>query len=383
MPFSLIDLIIFISLAQGLIFGAVILKAPIFKDPNSSNLAYTIIMVSIIGLNEWLSSWDFDEEYYFIDFFGDDVPWMLLFYVPIVLYFLRATAHPWSGHKRLPLLLGIPFAVFLCLNIYIDLDVDFELYAIPEVETFMQWVYGLEFVVALVYAILLNGFVYTVLAKSSVEGVKRKWLRQLYYIIVALVLLWLISFLLPMGSANGFGQWDYALWGGVSCFIYWLIYQGLVQGAFSDLSAQSETKATTEVIEERATPESGKPEKNRTIDPAYKSALEILFGKQQLYRDPNLSRDDVAEALGISSGYLSQVIREVADSNFTTYVNTFRVEAVKLMLKDDAYASFSLLAIGQEAGFKSKSAFYNTFKKHTGMTPSAYQRSAHSSTSDN
>ena len=91
----------------------------------------------------------------------------------------------------------------------------------------------------------------------------------------------------------------------------------------------------------------------------------------------------MAEALGNSSGYLSQVIREVADSNFTTYVNTFRVEAVKLMLKDDAYASFSLLAIGQEAGFKSKSAFYNTFKKHTGMTPSAYQRSAHSSTSDN
>ncbi|MEQ8705081.1 MAG: helix-turn-helix domain-containing protein [Phaeodactylibacter sp.] len=327
MPFSLLDLIIFISLAQGLVFGGILLSAPQFKGTDSRYLAYTIIMVSVIGLNEWLSSWGFDDQYYFIDFFGDDVPWMLLFYVPIVWYFLKATGHTGRHIRALSILLVLPFAVFLFLNILIDLDVDF----------------------------------------------------GLYYSTAVLVALWAVMEFLPVGQADALGHWDYALWGGVSCFIYWLLYQGLVRSRLEEVPAEG----LENVVESGAQTEEASSDGVSKTAETYQAALQVLFEEEQLYRDPDLSRDKVAAALGISPGYLSQVIREVSGSSFTTYVNALRIAAVKQMLEDEAYTSYSLLAIGEEAGFRSKSAFYTTFKKHTGMTPSAYQKSAHSSTSDN
>lgn len=43
MPFSLLDLTIFISLAQGLVFGGILLSAPQFKGTDSRYLAFPFI----------------------------------------------------------------------------------------------------------------------------------------------------------------------------------------------------------------------------------------------------------------------------------------------------------------------------------------------------
>ncbi|AIY14973.1 hypothetical protein M667_18375 [Cellulophaga baltica NN016038] len=40
---------------------------------------------------ELLVAKDFDEKYYFIDYFGDDIPWLFLFYIPMLIYFLKST----------------------------------------------------------------------------------------------------------------------------------------------------------------------------------------------------------------------------------------------------------------------------------------------------
>ncbi|MEM6700720.1 MAG: helix-turn-helix domain-containing protein, partial [Bacteroidota bacterium] len=98
-----------------------------------------------------------------------------------------------------------------------------------------------------------------------------------------------------------------------------------------------------------------------------------LMEQEHLYRNPDLNRELVAERLGISVGYLSQVVN-AKGQNFTTLINKYRVQAVQQMLEDRAFDQYSLLAIGMEAGFKSKSAFYNTFKQVAGMTPNEYKK---------
>ena len=50
-----------------------------------------------------------------------------------------------------------------------------------------------------------------------------------------------------------------------------------------------------------------------------------------------------------------------------------RVKQAKKFLLDHKYEGYTIASIGLESGFNSKSAFYDVFKKHTGMTPLAFK----------
>lgn len=354
MDFNLLDLIILVSLAQGFIFGLGILFSKAFRHTSARLLAYSIMMIATIGLNTWLSRWNFDDQYYLIDFFGDDVPWMLLYYVPLFLFFLESIQHPFrSSPKRFWLF--IPFFLFLGLNIFIDLDVDFGLYTVPDIEAFMDVVYAGEFYVALGYSLLLCGMSYGLVWRRKNEA-KRGWLQKIWLISTVLILLWLLLVILPSGPFGGDRTMEYLFWGAISGFIYWTAYKGLYQ--FKLPQEQHPTAASRPF----------------TADNSHFQHLEQLMKEEELYRNPALGRDALAERLGISTGYLSQLINAVTGENIAHYINHYRVEAVKKMIQDPKYAQYSLLALGEEAGFSSKSAFYTTFKKKVGMTPNAFRK---------
>ncbi|MEL6256529.1 MAG: helix-turn-helix domain-containing protein [Bacteroidota bacterium] len=76
----------------------------------------------------------------------------------------------------------------------------------------------------------------------------------------------------------------------------------------------------------------------------------------------------------LSNGYLSQIINQKEGKNFFDFINGYRVEEVKRNLADPNFDHFSILGIGLEAGFKSKSTFNAVFKKMTGHTPTAYKK---------
>jgi len=99
-----------------------------------------------------------------------------------------------------------------------------------------------------------------------------------------------------------------------------------------------------------------------------------LLVNEKLYLDATLTLDKVANRLNISPGYLSKIINEELKVNFKEYVNSLRVEQAKLYLIDDDFANYTLVSIGLESGFNSKSAFHSSFKKITGDTPSSYRK---------
>jgi len=96
--------------------------------------------------------------------------------------------------------------------------------------------------------------------------------------------------------------------------------------------------------------------------------------REELYRNPELTLESLAENLKVSSGYLSQIINKTTGDNFSRFLNQYRVEDVKKMLLDSEFNKYSLVAIGYEAGFNSKSTYYSAFKKMTSLTPKEYQR---------
>lgn len=366
-PFQLFDLIVLLSLMQGLALGAAILLLPWFRAAHNRFLAYAIILISVIGLNEWLSGWNFDDQYYLIDLLGDDFPWILLFFVPLLVYFLKETKHPLASSPQL-WLLTLPFLTFWALNMYINLDVDFDWYAIPSVRDFQDRVYTAEFYVALAYNLLLCALSILAIRRAPVEGGQRRWLYGIGSFVITLMLLWFSLEMISDDWRGSFRIFSYILWGGIALFIYWLTYQGLYRLRL----AQDQTAIQQLLAVSTGSSTPSPPTLHR--EKAHLSKLDELMTTQHLYRSPDLSREKAAELLHISPSYLSQIISSTTDANFSTYVNQYRVKEVKRMLLDPQFAPYSLLAIGLEAGFQSKAAFYATFKRTTGLTPSAFRK---------
>ncbi|MFS4454793.1 helix-turn-helix domain-containing protein [Maribacter sp. 2304DJ31-5] len=110
-----------------------------------------------------------------------------------------------------------------------------------------------------------------------------------------------------------------------------------------------------------------------TNDNAYFKEFCILLDKDKIYRNPELSLGTVAKKLNISTNYLSQMVNRLSGSNFSDFVNTYRVTDAKQKLIDPQFSNYTVLSIGLESGFNSKSVFYAAFKKHTGMSPTKYK----------
>ena len=91
------------------------------------------------------------------------------------------------------------------------------------------------------------------------------------------------------------------------------------------------------------------------------------------FLNPELTLTDLAKQLTISRNQLSQVINTGVGDNFYNFINKFRVEEVKELIKKDAGKQYTILSLANDAGFNSKSSFNNIFKKMTGLTPSEYR----------
>ncbi len=88
------------------------------------------------------------------------------------------------------------------------------------------------------------------------------------------------------------------------------------------------------------------------------------------YLDPHLDLNTAAKELGTNRSYLSQSINSQGIS-FTEQINKYRIREVLSILEDENNEknSLTLQELSSEAGFNSKSTFFNTFRKETGMTP--------------
>lgn len=109
------------------------------------------------------------------------------------------------------------------------------------------------------------------------------------------------------------------------------------------------------------------------IDDAY-ARLQTLMQSEQLWAEPDLNLNDVAQRLGLTAVETSRVIKEGSGKHFRNYVNAFRIVAVKRKLRDPAYRSVSVLAISLESGFNSESSFYRVFKAATGVSPTEFRQ---------
>ena len=105
-----------------------------------------------------------------------------------------------------------------------------------------------------------------------------------------------------------------------------------------------------------------------------KAKLQMYMEKHEPYLESQMRIKDLAEQTGISSHQISQVLNESFNQNFFEFVNSYRVKKAKALIEDPTNAPLTLTAIGFEAGFNSKTTFYEAFKRATGTTPAQYKQ---------
>lgn len=99
--------------------------------------------------------------------------------------------------------------------------------------------------------------------------------------------------------------------------------------------------------------------------------LNELLLEQELYIDEDLSLKKLAALASVSTHQLSEFINVSYNKNYSLYINEFRIrKAKKLLIEKPEY---TVLAIGYEVGFKSKSSFNDVFLKITNTTPSEFR----------
>lgn len=373
-------LITFLNIAifQGFVLGFIILKSPIFKSKANKYLAFGIFSLSISLLNFVLDEGTGIYNTYPFLRFIDIIDSGTLFPIFIFLYVVHQIDHPIKKSRK-KIGLFIPY-LFSLIHSILDEDSITNALQIPSIIQLSGNIIEILIIFLFIPGIIIYTYTFIKLSNNARE---KKWLTYLWLLTFTLFGSWVLILLSGIFLDDEFAPIMMILTLIAAFLMHWISYFGIFK--FRIAKDQEEIRALIAKQKLNHTnPVINKPELSKTDDVtktesltkenSYFKKLESLCINDQIYRDSNLDREKVAELLDISPGYVSRIVNSATGDNFSTFINRFRVEEVKTIMSNPEFDNYSLLAIGLECGFSSKTTFYNSFKKHTGMTPSAYKK---------
>jgi len=96
------------------------------------------------------------------------------------------------------------------------------------------------------------------------------------------------------------------------------------------------------------------------------------FENKQGYLKPMTLRK-LAKKLKTNPKYLSRIINNQYQKNFSSYINDLRITyLLKELDTNNSFKKATVKALAKKIGFGNAESFAKTFKKHTGVNPSNY-----------
>lgn len=213
---------------------------------------------------------------------------------------------------------------------------------------FVKIIYTSWFFIILGTGILLR----PIFKKGKFKNLKPndKWLLTVYFSNLMIVLFYIMSFLKILNMAYISGAMAFSF----------VVYLNLLILFYR--------KKTTDLL-------NNEKYQNKKIEQSEAQTLiqrlEETIQKQDVYNNPELKLGDLAGLMGISSHQLSQLLNDNLQKSFSTYLNEFRIKKSCELITSGT--NLKVEAIGYEVGFQSKSAFFASFKKITGVSPSKFR----------
>ena len=296
-----------------------------------------------------------------------NIMWEFLFPTTLFGYFLIHLKHPLFHSKRYGLLY-VPFTISIVINLILGLDYSMHLYRLPfgEDHPVVDWFFTLEDSLSFLFNLFLILWSRKLIQSSKATPRIKKWLLSLNLIILLVIVIWFLREVESVFSENPF--LSKLLWGSTSFVLWFVLYYGIFRLQIA--IERKEIRETNDTIVDSSPTKKEKP----TRQTSYVTKLLDILTQDRLYKNPLLSRLDLANQLNISEGYLSQMVNSELNKSVIQLVNELRIEEAKRMLTQTNYNKFSVEAIGLESGFKSKSAFYTSFKSATNIAPGTFRK---------
>lgn len=206
---------------------------------------------------------------------------------------------------------------------------------------------------------------------SSVDKINLNWLRVIFNIWFISAVVLVPVFTLTVGGIIGLSVDFMHLLLEVLhvAFLFILGFYGFKQtNIFSNLDL-----AKSEGIKEPVSYERSGLGKEQAA--YYHQELIALMEEKKPYLNGELSAGELAQQLNISVNHLSQILNTIQRQNFFDFVNGYRIREAIEKMKDPKNRHLTLLAIGLDSGFNSKTSFNTVFRKVTHQTPSQYAKS--------
>ncbi|CAM3425589.1 Helix-turn-helix domain-containing protein [Flavobacterium longum] len=355
MTFNLYNSLMLAGITQGIVFALVVLLSKKYRVASTIFLAAFILSFSLDNLQYYLEDVGLIterqlNEIYFLPFAFLSGGLLLLF----GLSFLNAE---WRWQKK-HLWTFAPFGVALAYS------TTFKILALSGIDVYRLSLFAhmerdIEVAsIACDLAILI--FLFRRVRRTEKNSqtpdvIRTAWLKK---VILTLSVLWVIWLYITFLDYVYDTEYWYGVYLGMTAVIYWTGHVGIYRFG--------------EPEKKRPRPEAKKP----TLKNEHIVALQKLLVDDRLFLKPTLTLDELAESLHLSKTHLSRTINAELGMGFPDYLNMLRVEEAKSYLTNPDYAHYTLVAIGLEAGFNSKTTFNTAFKKVTSLTPSEYRATA-------
>lgn len=352
---------------QGIIFGGVVL---VNKKYRSKSIYYLVALILAIVYNTL--------QYYFPDiglismgYIWETVYLPIAALAPAIIYFYVVTYidkdRKISNRAKL---LYLPFLFFLLATTYFKTLNFLDRFDEKDEEMYSDLLNAIEVVSFFFLFSVLVVSVYKIISlKKKLIVFNLTVIRpRLNWLLVILGLLLLISIIyghsiyVMYTSPNAINNF-YAVWVLETFLVYFLGHIGIYK-----FGIHEERKKIRKYAEQNRGYSISENQKNEHI-----AALENIIITEKRFLDNGINLDAMASELNLSKGHLSRVINSELNTSFSDLINSLRVEEAKSYLLNPEFSNYTLVAIGLEAGFNSKSTFNNAFKKVTGHTPSQFK----------
>ena len=333
-----------------------------------------VLTISLNNIQSWILAKDFFIAYFFLDYVH--IPWHFL----IAPFFYMFLINYLEIEKQSKNLLKIILPIFiLIISIRIGFVAIFSDKNTADIAYLFEKYTSFEEIFSLIVSLTIFSYSFQILSKKEKLFTKilsfdnLKWVYTFFKLGLLTYIFWIIA--LAITVALDFKEFIYSYYPLrvlTTVLIYWIGYQAILQLRLlkerKDLRKQLNFTSVFETKEQ--VEEEKDADKKLLFD-----KIHSLIEDKKFFIEPKLNADFLANEVDISITKLSNTIKLFSGKSFNDYINEFRIELAKELLKNKNYKNYTIASIGLESGFNSKSNFYYTFKKHTGLTPTEYQKS--------